>query len=244
MIKILSRPSLEPSWPEEAARDPEKLLNLCRLDDFWLDSNSLVRVSRLVSEENLVPLLESADAFVRETASVVLCAMRPERYLAGAECLLKPPFQLLLAIAKVAGDALLRPLALLASKGSPREFSSFLGSVITKLGTERARFFLDFYFDVMNEANFPPVRLVAMAQSSGSRSLSAKVVQCLREGKADFNSSINRKFPRQELLDELSLLLELYGISGAAEEILLDGEREFMKSGKYRRHEKSPRCDW
>jgi hypothetical protein len=198
-------------WSSRRAKQSRAgLLELLRLDERWLTVNRLREVAARVQVRDLIELAESPDVEVGKNCALLLAALDPKKYLESALdafTLGEEEDDLIGAgLAVVAGEACCEPfLQSCALLGEDTRFQ-LLADVFSRVGTLRARYYLERWFDRLKL--IPPNNLLDMALSLGDRNLAIRSLRRLR----DWGWGGGDPVGRECLLDRIRLLVELYGL--------------------------------
>jgi hypothetical protein len=213
---------------EDAAGDPAKLLDLCRVDEPWVDERTFERLARTLGEEDLARLSACTDRDVAARRSLLLAAADPRRHLKDALTALAScscdRMHLARGLIRAAGDSILVPLMDGLHEDPDEEALDLLPEAL-KLGTERAGVCLDLCMAELPRLGFSAAEVLEAACAAASRPAAEKAVALILEGAFDLEGY---KVEDPDLYDTewaLQTCLEVLGIRGDARVILATGWR-------------------
>ena len=212
---------------EDAGDNRAKLLELCRVDEDWVDRRAFELLARVLREEDAASLATSTDRTVSLRGLALLAAMDPARHARKALAALigspGPNASLFRGLVSVVGDAVL-PALVEAARADPGQGLGLLSLALKLLGTEQARICLEHSFDALR--GIPPLGLLDTAGATGSRLAVEKTVALIREAAFDITEAAEMDPGLTELRARVEACLEVLEIPGDVDEILAEALEE------------------
>jgi hypothetical protein len=207
---------------EEAGGDRTKLLDLCRVDEDWVDTRTFELLARVLREEDAVSLSGSTDSSVGRIGSFLIAAMDPGRHarktIADFAAFWHLEDRLFRGLFRVAGDAVLPPLVDAVRANLNESSIDLLVTALDLLGTERARVCLEHSLDTL--LKFHVLGVLRAAGATASRVAAEKAIEAIRKGDINVPQTAYFAPDPEGVRAEMAAWFDVLEIPGDADEIV------------------------